>query len=343
QWAAASLDNLQFETKVEAVHFRENCFEVHHNSGVSYAKNLSIGTGLSPNIPDFAQPFLGKQVFHAINYLLKIPQMSGKKVTVIGGGQSGAEVIRRLIADHDALPQQINWVTRRGNFFPIDDSPFVNEFFFPPYSEYFFNLPGPQKKEINKVNLLASDGISMDLLEMIYRELYEIECLEGRGKICRFFPEHAVFAMKSQGEQLHLSCQDSGLSKVGNLQSDVVILATGFAYKIPGFFSPLLDHLDQKEGKFSLNRDFSIPWNGPQGHKVFLLNGCRHTRGVADPNLSLLSYRSAMVVNSLLGRQVYDLEGESAALEWPAPVPAQSFSSSNGASLSAQDFHFKTN
>jgi lysine N6-hydroxylase len=39
-------------------------------------------------------------------------------------------------------------------------------------------------------------------------------------------------------------------------------------------------------------------------------------RGVADPNLSLMAWRSAIIANSLLGRQVYDVGGESSVFDF---------------------------
>ncbi|MCG3102519.1 lysine N(6)-hydroxylase/L-ornithine N(5)-oxygenase family protein, partial [Enterobacter sp. DRP3] len=35
----------------------------------------------------------------------------------------------------DAAPAHIAWLTRRENFLPMDDSPFVNEWFVPQYNE----------------------------------------------------------------------------------------------------------------------------------------------------------------------------------------------------------------
>jgi len=39
-------------------------------------------------------------------------------------------------------------------------------------------------------------------------------------------------------------------------------------------------------------------------------------RGVADPNLSLMAWRSAIIANSLLGRTAYEVAGESSALDF---------------------------
>jgi lysine N6-hydroxylase len=39
-------------------------------------------------------------------------------------------------------------------------------------------------------------------------------------------------------------------------------------------------------------------------------------RGVADPNLSLMAWRSAVIANSLLGRAIYDVNGESSVFDF---------------------------
>jgi lysine N6-hydroxylase len=62
--------------------------------------------------------------------------------------------------------------------------------------------------------------------------------------------------------------------------------------------------------------DFSIEWDGPPGLRVYAQNAARQMRGVADPNLSLMAWRSAVIANSLLGRAVYDVNGESSAFDF---------------------------
>lgn len=42
-------------------------------------------------------------------------------------------------------------------------------------------------------------------------------------------------------------------------------------------------------------------------------------RGVADPNLSLLSWRSAKIINSLVGREVYALRHPQSFIDWSMP------------------------
>jgi lysine N6-hydroxylase len=47
---------------------------------------------------------------------------------------------------------------------------------------------------------------------------------------------------------------------------------------------------------------------------VYVQNGALRSHGVADPNLSLSAWRSAVILNSATGRQVFKTEGYSSAL-----------------------------
>ncbi|MBX9770614.1 MAG: hypothetical protein K2X29_04545, partial [Candidatus Obscuribacterales bacterium] len=64
--------------------------------------------------------------------------------------------------------------------------------------------------------------------------------------------------------------------------------------------------------------DFSIQWDGPAQNKIYVQNAARHSHGVADPNLSLMAWRSATIINSVAGQDIYDLEGESSGMNWHA-------------------------
>ena len=64
---------------------------------------------------------------------------------MIGGGQSGAEVVDYLLTMDDSIKNLI-WVSKRINFHSLDDSCFANEFHSPTYLEYFYKLPNNADK-----------------------------------------------------------------------------------------------------------------------------------------------------------------------------------------------------
>ncbi|MEU1851316.1 hypothetical protein ABZ499_19070 [Streptomyces sp. NPDC019990] len=69
--------------------------------------------------------------------------------------------------------------------------------------------------------------------------------------------------------------------------------------------APLDTRLRRDSGMLVVGDDFSVAWDGPAENRIYLQNGARHSWGVADPNLSLLAWRSAVILNSMLGETRY--------------------------------------
>ncbi|MEO6723472.1 MAG: SidA/IucD/PvdA family monooxygenase [Ferruginibacter sp.] len=316
QWVSQSLPNLSFDTMVEEVKFKNNLFSVKHSKGETRAKNIVIAAGQTANIPSFVRPYICSSIFHATQFIKESISAGDKRVIVVGGGQSGAEIVNQLLINRSELPASICWLSRRSNFLPIDDSPFTNEFFTPSYSDYFYQLPDNEKRKLIGEQSLASDGISLELLEDIYRNLYEVEMIEGKGKIAKLNFNHALVDFKKEGSGWALYCKNTTTEVINKHNADIVIFATGFEYKPPPFLESLEGRLKTKEKGFEINEDFCIQWDGPAENKIFIQNGARHVRGVADPNLSLVAWRSAKIINSLAGRKVYDIENESSVFNW---------------------------
>jgi lysine N6-hydroxylase len=122
--------------------------------------------------------------------------------------------------------------------------------------------------------------------------------------------------------------QDLVTGGATEVRVDCLILATGYTWVMPSYLEPILDRIDLDGGRFRFREDYSIVWDGLPEHRIYALNAARVARGVADPNLSLLAWRSSKIVNSLLGRQVYDVDEAAAPVAWsglektPAP-PAE--------------------
>ncbi|MEO8109093.1 MAG: SidA/IucD/PvdA family monooxygenase [Ginsengibacter sp.] len=321
QWVSQSLTNLNFATNVESVTFDKNHFVVEHSKGKSNAKNIVIAAGQTARVPDCVRPHLCPTVFHATQFIKENNGCADKRIVVVGGGQSGAELVNQLLLNRSTLPASVSWISRRPNFLPIDDSPFTNEFFTPSYSEYFYHLPDVEKRKLLSQQSLASDGINLDLLEDIYRNLYEVDLIEGKGKLARLYFNTDLVDFKKEEDCWSLICKNTSTGKVNKYDADIVIFATGFEYQPPKFLEQIMGRLKTNENGFEINEHFCIQWDGPKENKIFIQNGARHVRGVADPNLSLVAWRSAKIINELAGRQVYDIENESSVFNWHQYVP----------------------
>ena len=315
QWVAGRLPNVEFGAEVREVALEEQNFSVRVGGRTIRTKNIVLGTGLVPNIPPWARPFLGNEVFHSNDYLLRPVDATNRVVAVVGGGQSGAEVVWHLLLDKAHLPAQLVWISHRPNFLPLDESPFTNELFNPVYSDYFFSLTPEQRDTLLAEQKLASDGVSPVLLERIYDRLYELEFLEPAGLRVRLLPDHAVTSMQHGSADCDLILRDRwGASRT--VRADVIVLGTGYSYALPEAMQPLADRLTWDRDGFPVRADFSVEWDGPPELRIYAQDAARHMRGVADPNLSLMAWRSAIIANSLLGREVYDVSGESSVFDF---------------------------
>ena len=317
RWATTVIPGLHFGHDVTAVDFdeRNQEFRIETSRGCFAAENLVLGTGLSPMIPEPCLPHLGEQVFHASEFAQRDLDLRGQDVVVLGGGQTGAEVFLNLLRA-SARPRRTSWITRRANFLPLDDSPFTNEFFFPNYAQYFYRESANRKEQLLSDQKLASDGISASTLDEIYRELYAMECVQNQTGLYELFPENELVGLSRNGEKLILTIRKAACKGIYSIEADTLILATGYHYQPPDFLTPLLPRIHMPEKRFKIREDYSLDWDGPTNSNIYVQNAGRHEWGVADPNLSLLSWRSATIINSLVGYPRYDIAETSSALHF---------------------------
>ena len=313
-WVAERLDCLTFAAPVESVSFDAGCFSIHYSGGVQLARNVVLGTGIQPFVPPIAEGLTGRNVLHASQFLIADPKPAGKRVAVVGGGQSGAEVVQFLLAQKDG-PREVAWITRRAGVLPLDDSPFTNERFFPSYVGYFRALSPTQRAQLLDKHFLSSDGASESTLQDIYRRMYELDFLGCDGPNYRVLTAHSVVALDECGQTVTVTATSLETDGTVRIDADIVVLCTGYRRVEPPYLEPLRDRINWCEDWFDVNPDYSISWNGPPDRRIFVQNAARERNGVADSNLSLVPWRSSMIANALAGREVYRTQ-ESTALEF---------------------------
>ena len=152
QWVVEQLDSLRFGHFVQHDYLDER--RGYRARGCSAAargfefltRRLVLGTGTTPHSPSCCEG-VADHVSHSGNYLQDKPRLQGKRsITVVGSGQSAAEIYYDLLQEIDRHDYQLNWITRAPRFFPLEYTKLTLEMTSPEYIDYFHSLPRSTRK-----------------------------------------------------------------------------------------------------------------------------------------------------------------------------------------------------
>lgn len=315
-WVARGLPSLTFGAAVEEVRAMDRGFSLRVGEETVPARNLSIGVGKVPGLPGWAEALPETMAFHSSDAVRRLRDLRSGRVAVIGGGQSGAEIVDALL---DRPDMAVEWVSRRPNFEPLDATPFTNEIFTPAYVRDFHRLPEGLRIAHTRRQLLASDGISATTLRKLYRRLYEekLSSPSPNSREVSLRPHRNVIAAERNGSSIRLTMQNGFDGAVEQVAVDAVILATGYRFVLPSFADSLKPRIAVNSlGEPVLAEDFSLVWDGPADNRIFVLNAGRHSHGIAEPQLSLAAWRSAVIANALLGREQFNVGQPQPIVRW---------------------------
>ncbi|MCA1299042.1 lysine N(6)-hydroxylase/L-ornithine N(5)-oxygenase family protein [Stappia indica] len=300
-WAARKNENIQFGEEVVDIDFDDD-FVVTTTAKTVRAENISIAVGKVPSVPAFVAGSLGETTFHSSDYLKHADKLANKRVAIVGSGQSGAEIFLDLMSREGAdAPAHVSWVSRRAGFWPLDDSPFTNDLFMPCHQNYFSSLGEATRQQFLKDNVLASDGISMSTLNEIYQGLYMRRFVRPAKNTVELLPNRAVEHAAPDGPRWTLRTVHGEASTREMMNVDVVIWATGYRNAPLHFMDNIAERLQYCGDEVAVDDNFAALWNGPRNRAILIHNASRGQKGLADPNLSLLAWRSAKMVERITG------------------------------------------
>ncbi|MGD3109647.1 lysine N(6)-hydroxylase/L-ornithine N(5)-oxygenase family protein [Streptomyces sp. YGL11-2] len=307
-WASRRNKNIVFGETVQEIGF-DDVFTVRTDDRTVTADNVVIGVGNQSWVPPQGRDHLGATQFHVNDFVHAAKDLGGKRVVVVGGGQSGAEAFSDLISRPGAeLPRRVSWISRRRNFFPIDDSPFTNDFYMPCHSDYFYRLSPQARAAFNAHHVLSSDGISESTLREIYQRIYLHRFVDGNPDLVELYANREVTGVEAGsagGWDLSVRHNDEPDS-LEHFDTDVIVWATGFRPAAMDFLAPIADRLERDGDELRIDEDFAVRWDGPADRSVFVQNAARAQRGLADPNLSLNAWRSQRIADRLRGARTVD-------------------------------------
>jgi len=333
-WAAQRM-NVRLNERVVKVEHDRRGFVVDTNRGRWIAKNLVLGVGTVPDVPAFAAGMPRSRVWHVADHLIRADSLAGKRVAVVGGGQSAGEVMLDALSGDRGMPTTVTWITGRSGLQPLDQSPFTNEFFNPAFARHFQALPEEHRRAVLGQQMSAIKGITTDLLHRIYTRLYELDYLTPTGVRYRILSGVELRSLSERPATVTAEIADPVSGSRWSDDYDVVLLATGFRQELPGFMAGLQARIPVASATYPLDSSFKVLWDGPDDNRIYLQEADLVNIGVGGQTLGLASWRSATIVNSLVGKSHYDLNSDEITLRFPVQPPdqAHAISGSVGASM----------
>lgn len=311
QWVSQQLSNLKFGFKVTQVDYNagEGIYRVtgfDRRSGKTHTyqcRKLVLGTGTEPYLPKDC-PIQDARIMHTASYMQqKTYLQSQSAITVIGSGQSAAEVFYDLLQEIDTYGYQLNWMTRSPRFYPLEYTKLTLEMTSPDYVDYFHELTPNQRCSLIASQKQLYKGINSELINDIYDLLYQKRLLADFQ--CRLMTNAALTHIEPQANMLKLHFHHNEKNHTFEQETGAVILGTGYHYRLPEFISGIKQQVEFDDaGQLSVQRDYSIDIRGD----IFVQNVGLHTHGISSPDLGMGCYRNGTILKAVLGYAPYHIE-----------------------------------
>ncbi|MEU6081899.1 SidA/IucD/PvdA family monooxygenase [Streptomyces sp. NPDC047108] len=320
RWVAEHLPSCRFDAEVTSVEWDEaaDTFAVVHRSAKNgdttrvLARQIVLGVGTAPVVPEPLRPLLTEhhagRVLHSADYRTHRARLAGREdVTVIGAGQSGAEVALDLLRHQDGQGQDgpyVRWLARTPAFAPMEYSKIGLEHFTPDYIRYFRGLPEHERERLVAEQWQLYKGVSEETLADIHDELYE-RTIGGTEPRAALHPGVEIVAAEAEDDGYRLTCRHAPQSATFDIHTSAVVMATGYSARRPAFLDTLADLVDWDDrGRYQVDGDYRVALDPRVAGSLYVQNAEMHTHGVGAPDLTLGAWRAATILNAVAGRTV---------------------------------------
>jgi lysine N6-hydroxylase len=318
RWVADRLSSVRLGEAVTTVERDpDGVFHVSTATGRTWrGRRLVLGVGTSPVLPDCVREAGGPAV-HTAGFLpARAELVERDTVTIVGSGQSAAEVYHDLLAaspDHD---YDLVWVTRSPRFFSMEYTKLTLELTSPEYSAYFQALPAAARERVLREQRTLYKGISGDLVDAISDLHYRLR-VQGHGPRTTMITNTSLVDVTWDGSAYTLDLRHEETEESFSLRTDGLVLGTGYRARLPEFLDGIRDRLRLDEaGRFRADAAYAVDVTG---REVFVQNAEEHTHGFVAPDLGMGAHRSASIINTLTGREVYHVEKKVAVQTFGVP------------------------
>ncbi|GAB3375624.1 lysine N(6)-hydroxylase/L-ornithine N(5)-oxygenase family protein [Amycolatopsis echigonensis] len=311
RWAASRLPSCRFGHEVTGLRWIEDeeAFELTVNGAEPVlAAAVVLGVGTQPSVPEPLRPLVSAPdalALHSADYLTRRAELiAAESVTVVGSGQSGAEVFLDLLRSRSTV-DGLRWLARTPAFAPMEYSKLGLEQFTPDYTAYFHGLPETVRDQLLPAQWQLYQGIDAETMAEIHDELYRRSI--GGGWPGAVLTPGVEVVSATVGDGIELGLRHVQQRTTATHRTSAVVAATGYAETPTG---PLLQGLGEAvrrdaRGRLVIGADYRVELDVPG--PLFVQNAERHTHGPGAPDLGLGAWRAAAILNAVCGKPVYDL------------------------------------
>jgi lysine N6-hydroxylase len=314
-WAADRLDNIHYGVGIDHVSYTDDGFVAYSDERpVATSQHLVLGVGTDPATLPGLSAVPCDRSFVADELHLHVDGMRDHKtepVAVVGGGQTGVECVLKLLSEGFT---DIRWYTRSTWFRTIDDSPVANDFYCPSHQQFLQALSRPTRRRLVEEMSVTGIALTPGALRTLYQANYD-----GMLDMDRFpvtlLPGREVSGGELRGDGIVLDVVSAERREEHRVRYAVV--AIGRINAPMPLDADLTDRMDRDtDGEVLVGQDYSVSWKGMNGHRIYALNRSMYANGIPDANLTLLPVRAAIVLNSMLGREIYPIRDELSPIHW---------------------------
>ncbi|WP_103500810.1 MULTISPECIES: lysine N(6)-hydroxylase/L-ornithine N(5)-oxygenase family protein [unclassified Streptomyces] len=328
RWAAARLPSVRFSHRVEEARWDASSgrFTVRVARGdgtraTLAARHLVLGVGTAPHLPEELAGIPPELLLHTADYLHREADVTAAgRVTVVGSGQSGAEVVLDLLDRNLRGGPAVSWLSRTPTFAPLDYTKLVLEMTTPDYMRYFHALPEGTRDRLVGEQWQFYKGVSTDTLAEIHELLYRRQLCHGPADV-ELRPGIAVRAAEADGGgRVRLTCEHRDTGRRFEHVTDLVVAATGYRQRAHDLIAPLEGLIARDAaGRYRVALDHSVELAPAVTGKLFVANAELHSHGASAPNLDIGAVRNATILNAVTGRELYRLPKNTAFTAFAPP------------------------
>ena len=244
RWAAAKLPHVRFG------HERDQSSTTTPTTGTwcgpapaparpsrTAARHLVLGTGTPPYLPGRRAARPRRRPVHNSRYLEHRERRCGRSaaITVVGSGQSAAEIYHDLLGDIDRHGYQLNWVTRSPRFFPLEYTKLTLEMTSPEYVDYFHALPEATRYRLDDRAEGPVQGHQRRPDQRDLRPALRSRTVDGPVPTRLLTNTELTERRVTRTARTRSACARWSRSRDFELRTEGLVLATGYRYRVPEF------------------------------------------------------------------------------------------------------------